>query len=791
MNKKGFTLIELIAVLVILSILITASVSVFINIRKNVLEKDFNNVKLYLETKAAEYANATSITTINVADLINEGYVKPDDESDIYDPRNNKSLNCYIIKSVFENGEYVSTLTEDLGKDDKGKCKLYEKTSDYKICKFNDNSCEEFSDDDWFNTSVTLGVMYQGKLLSGNDNFYNWTSNTGFTSNEATVVVDGTLLDSTYKCDIKSKDKNGNDITGTAIKKVRIDKEPPIINEVKYDKNWTTYKDVEIIASDGIGSGVNGYAIVNENESCSNYISSKNVSVKSNGKFKVCVKDKAGNEAYKLEVISTIDDEAPIITANKEPESIYVKTNDIVESYFTVKYSILGGTTKCNPETTGKLAIGTHELTCTATGTNGKKASATKVLQVKPHSAPGKPTVVTRIGTSKGAIYTGTWTYQGIYFGITQSNSEDYVTRYEYKIGTGSWVALSELAVSNNNSGHFTYSKDIDSIIYVRACNDVGCSAASDGKTVKIDTYSPTLTAKSSTNEIYEKVSKATSSYFTVKYSTSGGTLSCTPEKTDSLTVGEYTLKCTATGGNGKTTVASTKLTVKEKQLDPPIINTKFNNANGADYFGTVTNQNIYISITPASTDTPITKYQYMFSQDDDWSSISSYSINTNYSSSFIYSEEKHDNIHVRACNDKGCSEASDPKVINIDKTPPEIYCIKSNAWWKHGSYVRDIDYNLGSGDCSVYTTFYSRKYGAASSYENKVFACPEGCDFKYVYTFCNETRYCTTSTDNDVWKGTSGHCISGYCSLVITGCGTDEAGNSACLDFTYYVKYP
>ena len=32
-NKKGFTLIELIAVLVVLSILITSSVAVFINIR--------------------------------------------------------------------------------------------------------------------------------------------------------------------------------------------------------------------------------------------------------------------------------------------------------------------------------------------------------------------------------------------------------------------------------------------------------------------------------------------------------------------------------------------------------------------------------------------------------------------------------------------------------------------------------------------------------------------------------------------------------------------------------------
>ncbi len=51
MNKKGFTLIELIAVLVVLSILISASVMLFINIRKNILEKEYNNLVLYRKNK--------------------------------------------------------------------------------------------------------------------------------------------------------------------------------------------------------------------------------------------------------------------------------------------------------------------------------------------------------------------------------------------------------------------------------------------------------------------------------------------------------------------------------------------------------------------------------------------------------------------------------------------------------------------------------------------------------------------------------------------------------------------
>ena len=69
-NRRGFTLVEMIFVIVVLCLVATASVSIFINIRKSILEKEYNNVVSYLETKAIEYANKTNITTINVEDLI-------------------------------------------------------------------------------------------------------------------------------------------------------------------------------------------------------------------------------------------------------------------------------------------------------------------------------------------------------------------------------------------------------------------------------------------------------------------------------------------------------------------------------------------------------------------------------------------------------------------------------------------------------------------------------------------------------------------------------------------------
>lgn len=497
MNKKGFTLIELIAVLVVLSILISASVMLFINIRKNILEKEYNNLVLYLETKASEYAEETSITTINVEDLIKEGKVKSDDETDIYDPRDNKSMNCFIIKSNFENGKYNSTLMEDLGKDENGKCNEYEVTTDYEVCKFLNGQCIKFDDTTWFNSAVTLGIMHRGSLLTEQNTTYNWTSNTGFSSNEATISVDGNLLNSRYKCEVKGKSNNGDDLVGTAIKGIKIDKEAPVINEIKYNTNWSVNKKIEIMASDGIGSGIDGYAIVKENEMCLNYNKNKEITINSNGKYKVCVKDKAGNKTERKIEITSIDGAGPSIVAKSSNNEIKMGTNNKTSSYFIVTYSISGGTLSCTPEATGSLAVGTYTLKCVATGGNGKTAEATTELKVIPLT-PSTPTIITKLESSSGQIYNGTWTNKSIYIEINPGSVNDVVTKFEYKIGNGNWITAS--GTIDGNKGSFVYSSEIDNTIYVRNCYQNKCSSPSNGKTLKIDKTAPTckLTANSS-----------------------------------------------------------------------------------------------------------------------------------------------------------------------------------------------------------------------------------------------------------------------------------------------------
>ena len=491
LNKKAFTLTELIAVIVILSILVTLSVVIFMNIRNSVLQKEYDNLVVYLETKGVEYANDTHITTISVEDLIKEGYVKPDDESDIYDPRDRTSLNCYLVKMEFKDGEYVAKFGDNIGRNEDGTCKEYTKTSDFKICKVDNGTCVDIGDDEWFSDNITLGIKYRDIILDS-DAIYSWLTNTGFTSKGKNVTTEVNLIgDITYKCEVKIKE-NDKEIIGTAVKNVRIDKEKPVISEIKVDTNWSTNKTIEVIANDGMGSGIDGYAFAKDNGVCREFNNKNKLNVFENGNYKICVKDKVGNISEVSNVsVSKIDKEYPKIRVKKENPEIYTGENyNVLNEYFEVTYPESGGVTTCNIESTGSLSAGKYTLTCTVTAGNGLKVSASTTLTVKVF-IPSIPNVETRYVNASGNIYNGSWTNKTIYFDLSPGDSKDFVTSYQYKIGNGNWTTPSWLSM-NGNKGSFTYTSEIENIIYVRACNSEMCSESSVGKSIKIDTTSPT-----------------------------------------------------------------------------------------------------------------------------------------------------------------------------------------------------------------------------------------------------------------------------------------------------------
>ena len=482
-NKKGFTLIELIAVLVVLSILITSSVAVFINIRNSVLEKEKSNLITYLETKAIEYANETNVTAVSVEDLIKIGLIKPDDETDIYDPVTRESMNCYIIDLVWEDGEYKAKFGSNVGKNGTT-CNEYTRRKNLVICQVVGNNCNDIKNEQWFKDDITIGLKFvNGKRIIKESGYeISWKSNTGISSIEDTIKTNVDLI---ANINYTAKVIKDNEVS-EASQIVNIDKEAPIINEIKYNTNWSKSKEIEIIASDGLGSGVGGYVIVLENEKCSGYNTNNKITIKSNGNYKVCIRDKAGNETEKVIKVSTIDakPENPIISASDgiasgnfhskdyilSWKSTYNGTQDLVYYYGTDKtkmtnkgtsvgvkkeqYNVIMYVKACTRESNLCSGISSYKINVDTKPTNPVISASDGIASGKYHS---KNYTLTWKSTNKGSQKL---TY---YYGFDSSKLTSTGTSLNVDMSRyGIYVYVKACTVNNTCSGISKYLLNVD-----------------------------------------------------------------------------------------------------------------------------------------------------------------------------------------------------------------------------------------------------------------------------------------------------------------------------------------
>ena len=482
-NKKGFTLIELIAVLVVLSILIASSVAVFINIRNSVLRKEKNNLITYLETKAIEYANETNVTAVSVEDLIKIGLIKPDDETDIYDPVTRESMNCYIIDLVWEDGEYKAKFGSNVGKNGTT-CNEYTRRKNLVICQVVGNNCNDIKNEQWFKDDITIGLKFvNGKRIIKESGYeINWKSNTGISSIEDTIKTNVDLI---ANINYTAKVIKDNEVS-EASQIVNIDKEAPIINEIKYNTNWSKSKEIEIIASDGLGSGVGGYVIVLENEKCSGYNTNNKITIKSNGNYKVCIRDKAGNETEKVIKVSTIDTkpENPVISASDgiasgnfhskdyilSWKSTYNGTQDLVYYYGTDKtkminkgtsvgvkkeqYNVIMYVKACTKESNLCSGISSYKINVDTKPTNPVISASDGIASGKYHS---KNYTLTWKSTNKGSQKL---TY---YYGFDSSKLTSAGTSLNVDMSRyGIYVYVKACTVNKTCSGISKYLLNVD-----------------------------------------------------------------------------------------------------------------------------------------------------------------------------------------------------------------------------------------------------------------------------------------------------------------------------------------
>lgn len=324
-NIKGFTLVELLAVIVIIAIISAIAIGSYQIIRKRINQTNYENVKSTIELAAEKYASDTESTVTNVDTLILLGYVNADDElGNIYDPRDNSTLNCYIVNIKEENGVFIATLG-DKEVDENNQC------SSSSMLTNNTLLCNNKNCGDWMKIEgggdLELKIKYNDDVIPSGILSYEWKSRSGVYdygedfSHSTYTINKPTVINTLYSVTIKTQTtENGETKTKTyyASSYVRIDNENPVvISESLNTTDWSSYKTLTVKATDGNGSGISGYYFFSDtnNNSCTKdlaYSTSNTKRYDSTGTYVYCVKDNVDNVIKKQITIEKIDKNPPV-----------------------------------------------------------------------------------------------------------------------------------------------------------------------------------------------------------------------------------------------------------------------------------------------------------------------------------------------------------------------------------------------------------------------------------------------------------------------------------------------
>ena len=408
-KRNGFTLVELLATIVILGILVLIAIPAYNVISNNVKKRQNENKISYIETQAAKYVAESGLysdideTSITVQTLLQNGYLDGDNKigdkvEDVY----GKDITCYQIKISFEKGKPVPEFIDKNVLNQDGVCIVNDLFSGnileldaYKINQLNDNNKIEIRNHRtvWVDNDVVLKLKINDAELNSkrdqaiisidwnavnnsksysqsNDNWYTtgWLDNiasyNGSTDykNVYTVSTSKIMADTKFKISlvVNYLDDNGKKIneTLTTYLIVRIDKENPTVTATA-DTNWTKgNKKIFITGNDKQGSGINHFCMFTSNTSnhtCNqgdasyvplvNANSNKGEVTKAKGTYYVWAVDNVGN--YSLESARVVVDNID----TTKPTCVYENQNT------TWKKGSQVITVKCSDDANGSGCI--------------------------------------------------------------------------------------------------------------------------------------------------------------------------------------------------------------------------------------------------------------------------------------------------------------------------------------------------------------------------------------------------------------------------------------------------
>ncbi len=111
--KKGFSLIELLGVIVIMAIVMLMAVPIYSNVKESINQNLYESKIKDAIAKSEKYAEETSKVVFDIRTLIKNSYLEPDNERGEYkDPRTNRDMVCDIVTVSFENSQYTASISQ-------------------------------------------------------------------------------------------------------------------------------------------------------------------------------------------------------------------------------------------------------------------------------------------------------------------------------------------------------------------------------------------------------------------------------------------------------------------------------------------------------------------------------------------------------------------------------------------------------------------------------------------------------------------------------------------------------